>query len=108
MGCIASRNTIKIHLKPGSANREIGVPGSFQCMTPLAACSLCRAQEERTIRENETHPNRRLLFVKDNAMKKDVACSCHHGVSRRTVLQGGLAAAAASSMGGVRDELLAE
>jgi hypothetical protein len=39
MGCIASRNTIKIHLKPGNANlpiggllnanREIGVPGKL-------------------------------------------------------------------------------
>ena len=41
-------------------------------------------------------------------MKKDVVCSCHHGVSRRTVLQGGLAAAAVSSMSGVSDALLAE
>ena len=41
-------------------------------------------------------------------MKKDVVCSCHHGVSRRTVLQGGLAAAAVSSMSVVSDALLAE
>jgi len=41
-------------------------------------------------------------------MKNDVVCGCHHRVSRRTVLQGGLAAAAASSMSGVSDALLAE
>jgi aminocarboxymuconate-semialdehyde decarboxylase len=41
-------------------------------------------------------------------MKKEVVCSCHHGVSRRTVLQGALAAAAVSSMSGVSDALLAE
>ncbi len=40
-------------------------------------------------------------------MKKDVVCSCDHRVSRRTVLQGGLAAAV-SSMSGVGDALLAE
>ena len=36
-------------------------------------------------------------------MKKDAVCSCHHGVSRRMVLQGGLAAAV-SSMGRVNPE----
>src|ERR1700680_3077658 len=41
-------------------------------------------------------------------MKKDAVCSCNHGVSRRKVLQGGLAAAAVSSMSGVSDALLAE
>jgi aminocarboxymuconate-semialdehyde decarboxylase len=41
-------------------------------------------------------------------MKKDVVRSCRLAVSRRTVLQGGLAAAAASSMSGVSDALLAE
>jgi aminocarboxymuconate-semialdehyde decarboxylase len=41
-------------------------------------------------------------------MKKDAVCGCNHGVSRRTVLQGGLAAAAVSSMSGVSDTLLAE
>jgi|HubBroStandDraft_6_1064221.scaffolds.fasta_scaffold146473_2 aminocarboxymuconate-semialdehyde decarboxylase len=41
-------------------------------------------------------------------MKKDGVCSCHRGVSRRTVLQGGLAAAAVSSMSAVGDALLAE
>jgi len=41
-------------------------------------------------------------------MKKDTVCSCNHGVSRRTVLQGGLAAAAVSSMSGVSNALLAE
>jgi aminocarboxymuconate-semialdehyde decarboxylase len=66
------------------------------------------AQERRTIRGSETQPNRKLFFLKDNAMKKDVVCSCHHGVSRRKVLQGGLAAAAVSSMSVVSDALLAE
>jgi aminocarboxymuconate-semialdehyde decarboxylase len=41
-------------------------------------------------------------------MKKDLVCDCQPGVSRRRVLQGGLAAAAVSSMGGVSDALLAE
>jgi aminocarboxymuconate-semialdehyde decarboxylase len=41
-------------------------------------------------------------------MKKDAVCNCNHGVSRRTVLQGGLAVAAVSSMSGVSDALLAE
>jgi aminocarboxymuconate-semialdehyde decarboxylase len=40
-------------------------------------------------------------------MKKDALTSCHHGVSRRTMLQGGLAAAV-SSVSGVGDALLAE
>ncbi len=40
-------------------------------------------------------------------MKNDVIRSCNHRVSRRTVLQGGLAAAAASSIPGVSNALLA-
>jgi aminocarboxymuconate-semialdehyde decarboxylase len=40
-------------------------------------------------------------------MKKEAVCNCHHGVSRRMMLQGGLAAAV-SSMSGVSDALLAE
>jgi aminocarboxymuconate-semialdehyde decarboxylase len=39
--------------------------------------------------------------------KNNVACSCHQGVSRRKVLQGGLAAAL-TSMSGVSNTLLAE
>src|SRR5580693_1891921 len=77
-------------------------------MVPRMACSLCRAQEKRTIRESETHSNRRFLFPKDLAMKKEIVCSHNHGVSRRTVLRGGLAAAAVSSMSGVSGTLLAE
>jgi aminocarboxymuconate-semialdehyde decarboxylase len=41
-------------------------------------------------------------------MQRDVVCSCRHGVSRRKVLQGGLAVAAVSSMSGVSESLLAE
>jgi aminocarboxymuconate-semialdehyde decarboxylase len=41
-------------------------------------------------------------------MKKDSVCSCRRGLSRRTVLQGGLAAAAVSTVQGVSDALLAE
>ena len=41
-------------------------------------------------------------------MKKDETCSCHHKLSRRTVLRGGLAAAAVSSMPGLGETLLAE
>jgi aminocarboxymuconate-semialdehyde decarboxylase len=41
-------------------------------------------------------------------MKKDSVCKGNRGVSRRTVLQGGLAAATVSSMGGVGNALLAE
>jgi len=40
-------------------------------------------------------------------MKKDAVRSCHHGLSRRSMLQGGLAAAV-SSVSGVGDALLAE
>ncbi len=40
-------------------------------------------------------------------MKKEVAQSCHHGLSRRTMLQGGLAAAV-TSVSGMGDALLAE
>jgi aminocarboxymuconate-semialdehyde decarboxylase len=40
-------------------------------------------------------------------MKKEMSCACHAGVSRRTILQGGLAAAA-SAIGGAGDALLAE
>jgi aminocarboxymuconate-semialdehyde decarboxylase len=40
-------------------------------------------------------------------MKKEVACGCHHGLSRRMMLQGGLAAAV-SSVSGVGEALLAE
>lgn len=45
---------------------------------------------------------------KDHAMKNDVVSGCQPKVSRRTVLQGGLAAAAVSSMPGMGDALLAE
>jgi aminocarboxymuconate-semialdehyde decarboxylase len=41
-------------------------------------------------------------------MKKEIVCSHNHGVPRRTVLRGGLAAAAVSSMSGVSGTLLAE
>jgi aminocarboxymuconate-semialdehyde decarboxylase len=41
-------------------------------------------------------------------MKKEADCSCQHRVSRRTVLRGGLAAAAVTSMSGVSNALLAE
>jgi aminocarboxymuconate-semialdehyde decarboxylase len=41
-------------------------------------------------------------------MKKDEVCNRHHGLSRRKVLQGGLAAAALTSMTGASEELLAE
>ena len=77
-------------------------------MVPRMARSLCRAQEKRTIRESETRSNRRFPFPKDLAMKKEIVCSHNHGVSRRTVLRGGLAAAAVSSMSGVSGSLLAE
>jgi aminocarboxymuconate-semialdehyde decarboxylase len=40
-------------------------------------------------------------------MRKDAMSSCHHGLSRRMMLQGGLAAAV-SSVSGVGDALLAE
>jgi aminocarboxymuconate-semialdehyde decarboxylase len=40
-------------------------------------------------------------------MKKDAMRGCHHGLSRRTMLQGGLAAAV-SSVSGLGDALLAE
>jgi aminocarboxymuconate-semialdehyde decarboxylase len=40
-------------------------------------------------------------------MKKEPACSCHDGMSRRTVLQGGLAAAV-TSLGGAGESLFAE
>ena len=40
-------------------------------------------------------------------MKKDIARSCQHGFSRRTILQGGLAAAV-SSVSGIGNALLAE
>jgi aminocarboxymuconate-semialdehyde decarboxylase len=41
-------------------------------------------------------------------MKKEPVCGCSQGVSRRRMLQGGLAAAAVSSMSGVGGALLAE
>jgi len=41
-------------------------------------------------------------------MKDDVRCNGHHGISRRTLLRGGIAAAAAGSMAGTGDSLLAE
>jgi aminocarboxymuconate-semialdehyde decarboxylase len=44
---------------------------------------------------------------KDHAMKSDSACGCHSGVSRRTILQGGLAVAA-GAIGVAGDTLLAE
>jgi aminocarboxymuconate-semialdehyde decarboxylase len=49
-----------------------------------------------------------LLVIEDIAMKKDAERNCHHELSRRKMLQGGLAAAAAASMGGVSEALLAE
>lgn len=42
------------------------------------------------------------------AMKKDAGCKCDHAMSRRRLLQGGIAAAAAGSIGGVSDALLAK
>src|ERR1700730_12844265 len=45
-------------------------------------------------------PNRKFQFVEDYAMKKNIRGGCHDGLSRREVLQGGLAAAV-SSMGRV-------
>lgn len=41
-------------------------------------------------------------------MKEKTPCDCHDGVSRRTILRGGLAAAAVGSVGGASDALLAE
>jgi aminocarboxymuconate-semialdehyde decarboxylase len=41
-------------------------------------------------------------------MKKDSACGCHPKISRRKVLQSGMAAAAVTSLGGVSESLLAE
>jgi len=41
-------------------------------------------------------------------MKDDVRCNCHHGISRRTLLRGGIAAAAAGSIAGSSDSLLTE
>ena len=41
-------------------------------------------------------------------MKKDAGCICHHAISRRTLLGGGIAAAAAGSIGGAHDSLFAE
>jgi aminocarboxymuconate-semialdehyde decarboxylase len=38
------------------------------------------------------------------AMKLDIGCGCHHGLSRREVLQGSLAAAV-TAMGGIKDAL---
>jgi aminocarboxymuconate-semialdehyde decarboxylase len=56
----------------------------------------------------ERHPSKpEIHFQKDFSMKKDASCGCHPGVSRRTILQGGLAAAAAS-ISGVADVLKAE
>jgi aminocarboxymuconate-semialdehyde decarboxylase len=40
--------------------------------------------------------------------KKDSACACHQKVSRRKVLQSGMAAAAVTSLAGVSESLLAE
>ena len=77
-------------------------------MATRMLCALYRAQEKRTIRESEIHPIPRFQLLKDFALKKNnVADSCHHGVSRRKVLQGGLAAAL-TSMSGVGNTLLAE
>src|SRR5260370_8902423 len=45
--------------------------------------------------------------MKDYAMKKNTECNCHDGLSRRKVLQGGLAVAI-NSMGRVSDALRAE
>jgi aminocarboxymuconate-semialdehyde decarboxylase len=45
---------------------------------------------------------------KDCAMKKDEVCGGVHRLSRRKMLQGGLAAAAATSLGGASSALLAE
>ncbi len=41
-------------------------------------------------------------------MKKDPACACHPKISRRKVLQSGMAAAAATSLGGMSQSLLGE
>jgi aminocarboxymuconate-semialdehyde decarboxylase len=41
-------------------------------------------------------------------MKKDAACGCQQKISRRKMLQGGMAAAAATSLSGVGKSLLAE
>jgi aminocarboxymuconate-semialdehyde decarboxylase len=68
---------------------------------------LCAAREKRTIRENEIHPNPKFLFLKDPAMKEETVRGCRHGISRRRILQGGLAAAAVSSMSGSSEALLA-
>src|SRR6202051_4680470 len=75
-----------------------------------APLTLCPAKEKRTIRETDIHSNSKFLFIKDCAMKKDAARNCHHGLSRRTILQGGLAAAVTSVSGvsGVSEALLAE
>ena len=72
--------------------------------------ALCPAQEKRTIRESDIHSHSNFLFIKDTVMKKDAACDCRHGLSRRTVLQAGLAAAVTSVSGvsGVNETLLAE
>src|SRR5450631_915450 len=76
---------------------------------PHTAHPLYRPPKQRTIRETENHSNRKLLFPKDQAMKKVPVCDCGQGVSRRKMLQGSLAAAAAvTAMGGVSDALLAQ
>src|SRR4029077_3438186 len=109
MGCITSRNSIKIHLKPGNANREVGVPGKL----PMHDASggmfvVSRAGKAYDSRGRDPSRSADFMFPKDDAMKKEVVCGCHPGVSRRTVLQGGLAAAAVSSMSGVSNAPLAD
>jgi aminocarboxymuconate-semialdehyde decarboxylase len=53
------------------------------------------------------NPNQNFRFGEDHAMKKEIGCNCHPRLSRRMVLQGGLAAAA-TTIGGMSDALLAE
>jgi aminocarboxymuconate-semialdehyde decarboxylase len=66
--------------------------------------------EKRTIREIEIHPNSKFQLLKESVMKKDAVRGCQHGLSRRTMLQAGLAATMTSVGGvsGISEALLAE
>jgi aminocarboxymuconate-semialdehyde decarboxylase len=72
---------------------------------------LCQPREKRTIRQVESNPivDYRLnkLLIRMPPMKKELVCSCHGGVSRRAILQSGLAAAV-TSLGGTGESLFAE
>jgi aminocarboxymuconate-semialdehyde decarboxylase len=71
---------------------------------PLVVCAARKAYDARELTLRELG----YMIPKDEFMKNDSASGCHPKISRRKVLQSGMAVAAVTSLGGVSESLRAE